>query len=427
MKRILHILFLGCLLTTAAVAQYEVATVPNPKTANANASVSNPDGILSIETVDSLNLQLYALERETSAEVAVVIVNSIGDNEIEDFATTLFNRWGIGKADKDNGVLVLFVLDQKAVRLEIGYGLEGVLPDAICKRIQTQAMMPEFKNERYDAGILAGLNMMIKFIKNEPVPDEMETSEDIDWAAALFKALLFFVIVALFSRLWMSQKIDAIVKNEKYEDSISRCNAIKTHKNTALGCLSFCVFILALIVFFDWKIQIVLPWVGAILGFLPVNTWTKQQMWKIRQTPIPCETCGGIMHILPKKEENRCLSDSQQMEVKFRALEYDIFECDICKNVKYLIFDLPSKYSTCPNCNAKTFIKTSEQIVVSATYSTDGLKDVKYVCKFCKHETVIQETIQMRKYAYSDSDSGGSSGGSYGGGSSGGGGSTSRW
>ena len=97
---------------------------------------------MKVETVQQINVILDSLQKQTGAEVAVVVLNSIGQSEIKPFATDLLKLWGIGKAKKDNGLLMLFVLDQKKVTFETGYGLEGILPYAICKRIQIQNMIP---------------------------------------------------------------------------------------------------------------------------------------------------------------------------------------------------------------------------------------------------------------------------------------------
>ena len=96
--------------------QYTVDEVPNPKTNDASAFVANPDGIISEETVYQLNTMLQNLEAKNKAEIAVVVLNSIGDNDIFDFGVKLFEHWGIGKKGSDNGLLKLFVLDQRKIR-----------------------------------------------------------------------------------------------------------------------------------------------------------------------------------------------------------------------------------------------------------------------------------------------------------------------
>jgi uncharacterized protein len=159
MKRLLLTVF-TCVLFVFPKAQntYTIQSVPNPQTKNERAYVSNPDGILSTQTELYLNKILDSIEIRTTAEIAVVAIESIGNEDVNHFSNELFSRWGIGKKQKDNGLLIVFVLDQRAIKFETGYGLEGVLPDAICKRIQINEMIPYFKLNQFDKGMIAGIN-----------------------------------------------------------------------------------------------------------------------------------------------------------------------------------------------------------------------------------------------------------------------------
>ena len=133
-------LFIFIFIFTSAqlyAKEYTVENIPNVHLNDGRLFVSNPDGILSDKTVATLDQMLYQMQAENTAEIAVVAVESIGNKDIDIFATDLFSSWGIGKKSKDNGVLILFILDQRKITFRTGYGVEGVLPDAICKRIQT--------------------------------------------------------------------------------------------------------------------------------------------------------------------------------------------------------------------------------------------------------------------------------------------------
>lgn len=103
-----------------------------------------------------LELFLRATERATSAEIAVVTVTSLEGSEIDDFANRLFNQWGIGKKGKDNGLLLLAAIEDRKIKIEVGYGLEGTLPDARTGRILDEHVIPRFKEKQYAAGLLAG-------------------------------------------------------------------------------------------------------------------------------------------------------------------------------------------------------------------------------------------------------------------------------
>lgn len=98
--------------------------------------VSNPDGIITPDDASRINQLLNVVEDSLGIEVAVVAVNSIGDQDARMFATDLFKHWGLGQKSKDNGLLIQLVTEpsQRSVVFETGYGIEGVLPDAICYR-----------------------------------------------------------------------------------------------------------------------------------------------------------------------------------------------------------------------------------------------------------------------------------------------------
>jgi uncharacterized protein len=143
---------------------YTLETIPNPKT-DGNFSVSNPDNIISSSEKDSLEIIISQLKATTTNEIAVVIVNSIGDDNPKDFATRLFNLWGIGLKGVDNGLLMLVVNDQRRVEIETGYGLEPILPDIICKRILEKDVVPFFKQGQYGNGIIAGISTIARILK----------------------------------------------------------------------------------------------------------------------------------------------------------------------------------------------------------------------------------------------------------------------
>lgn len=138
---------------------YTLETIPNTRLADRYNYVSNPDGIISPTDVQQINRLLRTLEDSLGIEVAVVAVESIGDNDARDFATDLFKQWGIGKKEDDNGLLIQLVTEpvQRSIVFETGYGLEGVLPDAICYRIQQRYMIPDMREGDYSSGMVKGV------------------------------------------------------------------------------------------------------------------------------------------------------------------------------------------------------------------------------------------------------------------------------
>ena len=163
----------------AEAKQYGVKDVPNVRLADASQYVSDPSAILSATARDSINAVLWRLEKSTGIETAVVMLPSIGDADIFDFAHELFRTWGIGKKKSDNGLLMLFVMDQRKVRFTTGYGIEGIMTDAMSRRIQMQAMVPRFKQGDWDGGMVAGVRAAAKVLDGSMKPEAAGDDDDI--------------------------------------------------------------------------------------------------------------------------------------------------------------------------------------------------------------------------------------------------------
>ena len=159
-------------LLSGPLSAMTVDEVPNVHLKDARQYVTDPSAILSTVARDSINLMLGQLEQGSGIEVAVVMLPSIGNDDIFDFAHNLFRKWGIGKKKENNGLLVLFVMDQHKVRFTTGYGLEGTLTDALSKRIQMNEMVPAFKEGKWDEGMVKGVRATVAILKGEVAADQ---------------------------------------------------------------------------------------------------------------------------------------------------------------------------------------------------------------------------------------------------------------
>lgn len=159
-------------LLSGPLSAMTVDEVPNVHLKDARQYVTDPSAILSTAARDSINLMLGQLEQGSGIEVAVVMLPSIGNDDIFDFAHNLFRKWGIGKKKENNGLLVLFVMDQHKVRFTTGYGLEGTLTDALSKRIQMNEMVPAFKEGKWDEGMVKGVRATVAILKGEVAADQ---------------------------------------------------------------------------------------------------------------------------------------------------------------------------------------------------------------------------------------------------------------
>lgn len=123
--------------------------------------------ILDNTTKNHLISTNHDLNKKTGAQVVTAIFNSLNGKDIKTFATALFEKWEIGGKKDDNGILILFVANENEVWIEVGYGLEGILPDSRVKRIINENILPSFAEEDYKKGLISGFNEIIKYIQLE--------------------------------------------------------------------------------------------------------------------------------------------------------------------------------------------------------------------------------------------------------------------
>jgi uncharacterized protein len=439
----LQLLFLILLSLPALGASYTLNNIPNPKVTDSRTYVSNPDGIIQAATVQQINVLLDSLEIKTRTEVAVVLVESIGNESIELFATDLFAKWGIGKAKEDNGLLVLFVLDQRKIRFEVGYGIEGLLTDAMSNRIQSQSMFPHFKAEDYDTGFLMGMKHVVSVLKQENFVAEKKS---IPWSQILPIVAAVYLLLLAISFVWMSHSVKKVRNSTVLKTNMSKYKALKSEKSGILLVLNILIPAISLfvILFFSNPIYLVFL-IGIPIVTLPANLYGKMMMRKIRRQPIQCTACDGKMHILSEKKEDAFLKLSQQFEEQLHAVDYDVFVCDDCGNEAIFTLDKPSIYSECPRCKTKAFILHDKKVIVEPSFVSGGTERTTYKCKFCgyeEHNNTHLPRISRSAGSFAagaaagslfsgrggfGGGGGGFGGGSFGGGFSGGGGATGGW
>lgn len=153
------LLFILCLLGGLAIQakEYTIQEIPMVHLQDRTRYVSNPDGILSASAVATMDSILYALEQKTGIQTLVVAVTGIEGGDCFDFAYRLGKEMGVGQKERDNGLVILLSTDERCIQFATGYGLEGVLPDAICKRIQSRYMVEPFGKGDWNTGMVEGI------------------------------------------------------------------------------------------------------------------------------------------------------------------------------------------------------------------------------------------------------------------------------
>ena len=175
---------------------YTISEVPNMQLADRHRYTSNPDGILSNEAVQAIDLACDSLRTKGVAQVAVVAIRDIASDDVFSFAHELFSSWGVGNKQADNGLGIILVLDKREIRFVTGYGLEGVLPDAICKRIQQRYMVEPLGAGDYDKGMVDGVAAVATLLSSGELPTTSEYDLTEGEILALFGTM--FAFFALF-------------------------------------------------------------------------------------------------------------------------------------------------------------------------------------------------------------------------------------
>ena len=158
-------------------------------------------GILDATARTQIETIVREAERLTSAEIAVATVPSLEGMSVEDYANRLFHRWGIGTKDRDNGILVLVAPNERKVRIEVGYGLEPILPDGLAGEIIRTEILPRFRENDYPGGTLAAVTRIAGIVRRGHVLTADER-EELDRAPSRERPPM--ILMVLFFGLFMA-------------------------------------------------------------------------------------------------------------------------------------------------------------------------------------------------------------------------------
>ena len=207
MKKLLTIGFLFIFVGLFAQSKaYKVEEIPLVHLQDETRYVSNPDDILSERAVHVIDTTLYALEQKTGIQVMVVAVKDVEGGDLAEFAYQLGQRNGVGQEDKDNGLIIVLATELRRIQFATGYGIEGDLPDAICKQIQIRYMNKAFKDNRWNEGMVAGIQAIRKQLDGtgDPLIGNGPSEEDELWIIGF--TILSIVLLAGISAAVRSRK-----------------------------------------------------------------------------------------------------------------------------------------------------------------------------------------------------------------------------
>lgn len=408
---------------------YTVERVPKVFAQDSLQLFSDPESYMSPNVRDVLNALLTELRSDTGVECAVVLLPSIGERDIEGFATELFRSWGIGSRTLNDGLLILLVLDQRKVRFEVGYGLEGTLPDAVASRIQRQVMIPLLRQGHYADALIMGVEAVKQELIAAGYRSDRHTARGpsseglgLDSSALLYLYILIVAIIA-FSLVNNLQGVVYQAQRGQRQLLLSYPSLRRTYRIWAVVLCVLC-----------------LP-VG-ILYYI----YMQRRLQEIEQRLSRCPHCQvGLLEQLSPEESYSYLTQPQRLETALGSRRYVAFACPECHERELVGEDLSSHWSVCRQCQART-----AEVVGQRRIRVEGIRYIRTElrCRNCGES-------DHRDYRDNSTDDaalgamllggllsggrhrgggfggggfgGGFGGGSFGGGSSGGGGATSGW
>lgn len=201
-RRVLAVLLFWC-VSFCALAEVAVPAL--------SGRVVDLTATLSAAQMATLSNELAALERAKGSQLVVLLVPTTAPESIEQYSIRVVEQWKLGRKKVDDGVLLLIAKEDRALRIEVGYGLEGALNDATSKRIISETIVPSFKTGDFYGGILAGVTEIAKVIQGEPLPEAAPlpaaSSNAVGWVFDHFEGALIAILLigtvfrALFGRL----------------------------------------------------------------------------------------------------------------------------------------------------------------------------------------------------------------------------------
>ncbi|MDE7026038.1 MAG: TPM domain-containing protein [Paramuribaculum sp.] len=398
-------------LTSAMV--YSPEAVPNVQVLDSTQYVSNPDGILSAEAVRTINGAISSIRRSTTAEMAVVVVDDI-DRDINDFATRLFELWGVGRSGNSNGVLVVVAKDARKAVIRTGYGAEGVLPDAVCSRIIRNDMAPEFKQGNYDRGTVNAVLHVTQILSNPEAAAEMRHNSEVkdrDFSgSALF--VWYLNLCGVVAGVMFVLVMFMLVSTRKLPEQ-DRWRKLNNIKPVALFA---CFFGLGM----------------PLVAYIPLVV----TMRRIRSKHRNCPNCAHRMNKLDEESDNNYLTPSQDLEEHLNSIDYDVWLCPNCGEKDVIPYvNLRSSYTVCPDCGAKACSLAGDRVIMKPTTARSGQGQRIYTCANCRKSTYKNYIIPKLAVPVvvvgsgfgSGGRGGGFGGGGFGGGMTGGGGASGGW
>jgi len=438
------LLLLGAIVLSGTLGAESVEEVLNPRRAG-GGFVSDGAGILGPEYVRLIDGVCRDLQAKTTVELAVATVGDLGGLTIEEFAEKLFRRFGIGVAGKDNGLLLLCSRDDRAVRLEVGYGLEGAIPDALASRLLDSDSLPYLRQGLFGRGLFlaaraiaraAAAESGVSFYAAEPSPWPEQAVPPAPLARSLPKkrkawdpllSSLYFaaglLALALLGIAWTLRRYG------RARGRAARSRAAGgTAPIAAAWTAAVAGFVLLLV-----KSGGLLPSLAAMTAAPGLATagqllLAKSLRRRLASYRLACAKCGAGMEMVDDARDEQFLSAEEAAEEKAGGMDYELWRCPQCGADERLAVKL-GRASACPKCKRRT-LASSTATLAAATKEQGGKVRVTETClnPKCGYGNVREHsTPRLSSPGPSSPGSSPSSSGSFGGGRSGSGGASKHF
>jgi uncharacterized protein len=407
-------LLLVVIAATITISARSIDQIPNVHVENRQRYVSDPAGYLSTTALAKADSIIANMWQASTAEPVAVIIESVDGEDIDTYATDLFEKWGLGKKDKDNGLLLLVAVDDHKAVIRTGYGMEGVLPDITCGRILRNLMFPRFREEDYDGGVVDALSAIRDIVTDPNNAEELMSKYENDATAEqdepdFFKFYLILGCIA--TVIMIAWFIYTFVSTRKMERHL-RYAALQRGSLLFLG--------------------LTVAFIGIPALFYAIMRWT---MYRIRRNVPSCTNCGQKMKLIDEINDNSYLTPAQDCEEQLNSVDYDVWVCENCGEVKVLPYvNKTAGFSVCPECGARAESFIANDIIQRPTQFSEGIGRKTYTCRNChNNRTELYKIEKLPPIIVAGGGFGGGNrggggfGGGFGGGHTGGGGASGGW
>ena len=212
----LWIAMLVMAVLAASTPAHGAASPGEPSGSSLGMQVIDQTGTLTAGQTQALETRLQALEQEKGAQIAVLMVKSTDGESIEQYAVKVFERWRLGRKDIDDGLLLVIAKEDRTLRIEVGYGLEGAVTDAQANRIIEEQIVPRFAQGDFAGGVQAGVDSLINLVRGEALPPPVIKPADTGQSGAgmsgrMYEVLFGMSIILLSAPVWMATIVGAVL------------------------------------------------------------------------------------------------------------------------------------------------------------------------------------------------------------------------